>query len=110
MILRITALGALLSALTEVSAQVAPEITTLAEGFNYIAKLPCAACPFLYQDTSEGRNGPWIDRIDDNALVSRRGRFIVVRAKGNDSSRLGHQSKPCDYSWSTTWARVSSSY
>ncbi|KAJ4993179.1 hypothetical protein SVAN01_01154 [Stagonosporopsis vannaccii] len=69
MILRTAALGALLTPLTRVSAQVVPEITTLAEGFNYIIKLPCVDCPFLYQDTSEGENGPWVDRVDDNALL-----------------------------------------
>lgn len=70
MILRIAALAGLLSALASVLADVAPEITTLADGYNYIVKLPCVDCPYLFQDTSEGANGPWIDRIDDNALVS----------------------------------------
>ncbi|KAF2122927.1 hypothetical protein BDV96DRAFT_10919 [Lophiotrema nucula] len=47
----------------------APEITTLAEGYNYIARLPCTGCPFLYQDTSDGKEGPWVSREDDNVLL-----------------------------------------
>lgn len=70
MILRTAVLAALLCVLRGVAADVAPEITTLADGYNYIVKLPCVGCPYLYQDTSEGENGPWVDRIDDSALVS----------------------------------------
>lgn len=51
------------------SAEVAPEVTVVEEGYNYIAKLPCVGCPFLHQDTSKGSNEPWSDRTDDNALV-----------------------------------------
>ncbi|OAG10124.1 uncharacterized protein CC84DRAFT_1161125 [Paraphaeosphaeria sporulosa] len=51
------------------SAEVAPEVTVVEEGYNYIAKLPCAGCPFLFQDTSEGLNEPWSERVDDNALL-----------------------------------------
>lgn len=69
MLLRAIAIASLLGAVARVSAEVAPDITTLTEGYNYIAKLPCIDCPYLYQDTSNGDNGPWIDRIDDNALL-----------------------------------------
>lgn len=69
MIPRVAALVGMLSAIARVSADVAPDMTTLAEGYNYIAKLPCVDCPYLYQDTSNGENGPWTDRIDDNALL-----------------------------------------
>lgn len=64
-----TTITSLLFAVARVSADVAPEITTLAEGYNYIAKLPCLECPYLYQDTSNGETGPWTQRIDDNALL-----------------------------------------
>jgi hypothetical protein len=53
-------------------AENAPEITIIAEGYNLIAKLPCVSCPFLYQDTIDGRDGVWKTREDDNALVRRR--------------------------------------
>ncbi|KAF7674625.1 hypothetical protein GT037_007385 [Alternaria burnsii] len=52
-----------------VAAEVAPEITTVAEGYNVIAKLPCIGCPFLHQDTSQGSDAPWTERRDDNALL-----------------------------------------
>ncbi|KAF2865507.1 hypothetical protein BDV95DRAFT_623790 [Massariosphaeria phaeospora] len=51
------------------TADIAPEITTVAEGYSYIAKLPCLGCPFLFQDTSQGSNGPWTERKDHNALL-----------------------------------------
>lgn len=69
MILRVYKIASILGVITQVIADVAPEITTLAEGYNYIAKLPCIDCPYLYRDTSNGENGPWTDRIDDNALL-----------------------------------------
>ncbi|KAF1359727.1 hypothetical protein EJ07DRAFT_178183 [Lizonia empirigonia] len=69
MILRSATLVGLLSSVTQVVANVAPDITTIAEGYNYIAKLPCIECPYLYQDTSKGEDGPWTDRIDNNALL-----------------------------------------
>ncbi|KAF2181940.1 hypothetical protein K469DRAFT_713000 [Zopfia rhizophila CBS 207.26] len=50
-------------------AGVAPEITTVQEGYNIIAKLPCLGCPFLVQDTSRGENESWTVRTDDNALL-----------------------------------------
>ena len=50
-------------------AEVTPEITTVAEGYNVIAKIPCIGCAFLYQDTSKGKDEPWMQRKDDNALV-----------------------------------------
>ncbi|KAF3046992.1 hypothetical protein E8E12_010059 [Didymella heteroderae] len=69
MIVRAIAIARILGLVARVSADVAPEITTLAEGYNYIAKLPCIDCPYLYQDTSNGENGPWMDRIDENVLL-----------------------------------------
>lgn len=66
MILRLPAVVGLLSALTRVSADSAPEITTLAEGYNYIAKIPCIDCPLLYQDSS---TGTWTERNDENAIL-----------------------------------------
>ncbi|KAF1927584.1 uncharacterized protein M421DRAFT_421426, partial [Didymella exigua CBS 183.55] len=69
MILRAITVASLLGVAARVSADVAPDITTLAVGYNYIAKLPCVDCPYLYQDTSNGENGPWTDRIDNNALL-----------------------------------------
>jgi hypothetical protein len=69
MILRITTLLAALSLGKSACAKVAPEITIVSEGYNIIAKLPCVGCPFLYQDTSDGQNGPWKTRSDENALV-----------------------------------------
>jgi hypothetical protein len=59
----------LLNAVARTVADIAPEITTVVEGYNYIAKLPCIDCPYLYQDTSAGENGPWTSRIDNNALL-----------------------------------------
>jgi hypothetical protein len=69
MILRILSLLASSSLLRYVHADIAPEITTLAEGYNILAKLPCVNCPFLYQDTASGENKPWGKRQDGNALV-----------------------------------------
>ena len=70
MILRIAPLLASLLLLRGSSAEAAPEVTVVEEGFNYIVKLPCLGCPFLFQDTSEGLQEPWSERRDDNALVS----------------------------------------
>ncbi|KAF2799350.1 hypothetical protein K505DRAFT_404687 [Melanomma pulvis-pyrius CBS 109.77] len=50
-------------------ADIAPEITTVQDGYNIIAKIPCSGCPFLYQDTSKGSNEPWTQREDQNALL-----------------------------------------
>lgn len=69
MILRTYFLLATLALSEHVGAEIAPEVTTVAEGYNVIAKLPCIGCPFLYQDTSNGEDGPWISRKDENALV-----------------------------------------
>jgi hypothetical protein len=69
MILRIASLIAALFLIKNAAAEIIPEITTLAEGYNLIAKLPCIDCPFLYQDTSAGEDGPWKSRQDENALV-----------------------------------------
>ncbi|KAJ4370178.1 hypothetical protein N0V86_008914 [Didymella sp. IMI 355093] len=69
MILRAIAIAGVLGLTVRVSAHIAPEITTLADGYNYIAKLPCIDCPYLYQDISKGEKGPWVDRIDDNVLL-----------------------------------------
>lgn len=70
MILRIATLNFALELFRGVVAGVAPEITTVADGYNLIAKLPCIGCAFLYQDTSKGENEAWTERKDDNALVS----------------------------------------
>jgi hypothetical protein len=51
------------------SAETAPDITVVTPGYNLIAKLPCIDCPFFYQDSSTGQNGPWKIRDDENALV-----------------------------------------
>ena len=69
MIFRIARLVAALFLFSHINAEVAPEITTVAEGYNLIAKLPCIGCPYLYQDTSKGKDEPWTERKDDNALV-----------------------------------------
>ncbi|KAH7068221.1 hypothetical protein BKA63DRAFT_109689 [Paraphoma chrysanthemicola] len=69
MILRKPSWFALLALSQNVIAQIAPEITTVAPGYNLIAKLPCVGCPFMYQDTSAGQYGPWITREDGNALL-----------------------------------------
>jgi hypothetical protein len=69
MIHRIAPLAALLAFVRCAAAEVAPEITTIAEGYNVIAKIPCVGCPFLYHDTSKGSDAPWAQRKDDNALV-----------------------------------------
>ncbi|KAF2126833.1 hypothetical protein P153DRAFT_433340 [Dothidotthia symphoricarpi CBS 119687] len=63
------AIVAALNLFKAVSAEIAPELTTVVEGYNVIAKLPCIGCPFLYQDTSKGSNEPWIKRKDKNALL-----------------------------------------
>lgn len=47
-------------------------VTWIQDGFNFIAKLPCIGCPFLYQDTSKGEKGPWTVKKDTNALVNTR--------------------------------------
>jgi hypothetical protein len=70
MILRIPFLLAALSLLQNVQADIAPEITTISEGYNILAKLPCISCPLLYQDTTSGENTPWQKREDPNALVN----------------------------------------
>ncbi|KAJ4305749.1 hypothetical protein N0V90_001280 [Kalmusia sp. IMI 367209] len=69
MIPRIAPLIAALTLLQLGSAEVAPEVTIVEEGYSLIAKLPCLGCPFLFQDTSEGLNEPWSERKDDNALL-----------------------------------------
>lgn len=69
MISRIATLVSAIILFTPAIAEVAPEITTVAEGYNVIAKLPCVGCPFLYQDTSKGSDGPWTQREDVNAMV-----------------------------------------
>jgi hypothetical protein len=69
MIFRIAPLVAAFAIIRYVAAEVAPEITTVAEGYNVIAKIPCIGCPFLHQDTSQGSDAPWAQRKDDNALV-----------------------------------------
>ncbi|EUC51145.1 hypothetical protein COCMIDRAFT_31701 [Bipolaris oryzae ATCC 44560] len=67
--LRIAALVSAIAYFTFANAEVAPEITTVAEGYNVIAKVPCVECPFLYQDTSKGNDAPWTQRKDANALL-----------------------------------------
>ncbi|KAF1849363.1 uncharacterized protein K460DRAFT_365245 [Cucurbitaria berberidis CBS 394.84] len=69
MIFRIAPLIAALFLFSQAIAEIAPEITTVAEGFNFIAKLPCLGCPFLYQDTSKGKDEPWTERKHENALL-----------------------------------------
>ncbi|KAF9692804.1 hypothetical protein EKO04_009168 [Ascochyta lentis] len=69
MVSSIALLAGLLGVVTQVLADVAPQITAIAEGYNYIAKLPCLDCPYLYQDTSTGEDGPWSYRVDNNALL-----------------------------------------
>ncbi|KAG9194283.1 hypothetical protein G6011_04318 [Alternaria panax] len=69
MIFRIAPLAAAFAIVCDVAAEIAREITTVAEGYNVIAKVPCIGCPFLYQDTSKGNDAPWIERKDDNALL-----------------------------------------
>lgn len=66
---RIAALASAIAYFTFANAEVAPEITIVAEGYNVIAKVPCVECPFLYQDTSKGNDAPWTQRKDANALV-----------------------------------------
>ncbi|KAF1969085.1 hypothetical protein BU23DRAFT_245639 [Bimuria novae-zelandiae CBS 107.79] len=67
--LRTAPLLATLTFLPSARAEVAPDITVVEEGYNYIAKLPCLGCPFLFQDTSAALNEPWRTRKDDNALL-----------------------------------------
>ncbi|CAI9625054.1 unnamed protein product [Alternaria burnsii] len=69
MIFQVAPLIAAFAIVRFVAAEVAPEITTVAEGYNVIAKLPCIGCPFLHQDTSQGSDAPWTERRDDNALL-----------------------------------------
>ncbi|KAH7380417.1 hypothetical protein DE146DRAFT_671398 [Phaeosphaeria sp. MPI-PUGE-AT-0046c] len=69
MILRITTFIVATLILSKVQAEVAPEITTLAEGYNVVAKLPCIGCPFLYQDSTSGQDEGWKVREDENALL-----------------------------------------
>lgn len=69
MIFQVAPLIAAFAIVRFVAAEVAPEITTVAEGYNVIAKLPCIGCPFLHQDTSQGSDAPWTERKDGNALV-----------------------------------------
>jgi hypothetical protein len=69
MIPRIPVLPVVFALLGKVIAEVAPEITTVVEGYNFIAKIPCAGCPFLYQDTSKGLDELLTERKDENALV-----------------------------------------
>ena len=69
MIFQVAPLVAAFAIVRYVAAEVAPEITTVAEGYNVIAKLPCIGCPFLHQDTSQGSDAPWTERKDGNALV-----------------------------------------
>jgi hypothetical protein len=71
MILRISLLIVATLFVGNTRADVAPEITTLAEGYNIVAKLPCLGCPFLYQDSASGQDEGWKVREDENALVSR---------------------------------------
>ncbi|KAF1939711.1 hypothetical protein EJ02DRAFT_513657 [Clathrospora elynae] len=69
MIFRLSSLIAALTLVRHVAAEVAPEITTVTDGYNVIAKLPCIGCPFLYQDISKGYDDPWAERKDENALL-----------------------------------------
>jgi hypothetical protein len=72
MILRIASLILVLCFVWRAKAQVspvAPEITVIEEGFNVVAKIPCVGCPFLFQDTSKGKDEAWSQREDRNALV-----------------------------------------
>ena len=69
MIPRIPILPVVFALLGNVVAEVAPEITTVTEGYHFIAKIPCVGCPFLYQDTSKGIDELWAERKDENALV-----------------------------------------
>lgn len=71
MILRILCLAIVTFVIRNVQAEVVPEVTTLAEGYNVVAKLPCIGCPFLYQDSASGQDEGWKVREDENALVSR---------------------------------------
>jgi hypothetical protein len=72
MLPRIPILPVVFALLEIAMAEVAPEITTVTEGYNFIAKIPCVGCPFLHQDTSKGirSDEPWTERKDENALVS----------------------------------------
>lgn len=74
---RTALLLAALNVFKYISAEVAPEIIPVIEGYNVIAKLPCIGCPYLYQDTSKGSNEPWTERNDKNALV--KSRFMICK-------------------------------
>lgn len=63
-------LAALLSCNPSI-ATVTPMITWVEDGYNFIAKLPCVSCPFLYQDTSKGEDQQWSERNAANSLVRR---------------------------------------
>ncbi|KAH9866223.1 hypothetical protein J1614_008789 [Plenodomus biglobosus] len=71
MILRVASLIAFTATFVEyVDAEIAPEITTISDGYSIIAKLPCIGCPYLYQDpSSTDQNSPWVERKDENALL-----------------------------------------
>jgi hypothetical protein len=69
MIPRISILSVVFALLGNVVAEVAPEITTVTDGYNLVAKIPCIGCPYLYQDTSKGSDEPWITKEDNSALV-----------------------------------------
>jgi hypothetical protein len=69
MISRISILPVVFALLGKVVAEVAPEITTVTDGYNFIAKIPCVGCSYLYQDTSKGSDEPWTKRGDNSALV-----------------------------------------
>ena len=71
--------------------EIAPEITTIEKGYNIIAKLPCIGCPFLYQDTSTGRDEPWTERKDENALVNNYTPTLDFPNHPNNASALEHQ-------------------
>jgi hypothetical protein len=60
------------------AADVAPEITVLAEGYNLIAKLPCVGCPFVYRDPLSTEYLGWKTREEENALVRRHQHIIFL--------------------------------
>lgn len=82
--LRIASLASAIAYFTFANAEVAPEITTVAEGYNVIAKVPCVECPFLYQDTSKGNDAPWTQRKDANALVPSSPHFDYLNKYADD--------------------------
>ncbi|KAF2851806.1 hypothetical protein T440DRAFT_467579 [Plenodomus tracheiphilus IPT5] len=70
MIFRLASIFALISLLIEnVVAEVAPEITTVSDGYQFIAKVPCSGCPYLSQDTFKGQNEPWTENNNENAKL-----------------------------------------